>query len=195
MENILLRAKARRERALKVTQTLGLLERWSRFGSPVVVGSVRHDLVVELDIDMEIYADNPGIEPGFEIMSEIARLPGVWKIRFSNELTTPNQGLYWQIRYRDHVDDVWKVDCWLLANDHPHAHWAEKFADAMQQALTDQTRRTILEIKEALKGKPGINGINIYKAVLEDGVRHPTEFTQWLAEHQPSGLTFWLPSG
>ena len=193
MDDILQRAEDRRRRAWDVIETLGLLERWSRVGSPVIVGAVRHGLVVTLDIDMEIYSDDPRIEHGFEIMSELAVLPGVWKIRYSNELAGPDQGLYWQIRYRDRLGDVWKVDSWLVALDHPDAHWAEEFADAMQKVLTDRTRRAILEMKETLLGEPGIRGIDIYRAVLEGGVRRPHEFTQWLVEHRPSGITYWCP--
>ena len=108
MDDVLLRAAKRRERALRIIEKLDLLQRWSRYGSPVIVGAVRHGLMVALDIDMEIYSDNPKIEHGFEVMSGVARLPGVWKVRFSNELAGPDQGLYWQIRYRDQEGDVWK---------------------------------------------------------------------------------------
>ncbi len=194
MDEILRRAEERQRRASDVIKTLGLIEKWSLYGKPVIVGAVKTGLVVALDIDMEIYSDDPRIESGFKVMSELAVLPGVWKIRFSNELESPDQGLYWQIRYRDEIGDVWKVDSWLVAYDHPHAHWGEKFADTMQKVLTNQTRRAILEIKETLLGKPEVRGIDIYRAVLEDGVRSPDEFIQWMAEHKPSGIILWLPS-
>ena len=194
MDDVLLRAEKRQERALSVIGRLGLLERWSCYGSPVLVGAIRYGLMVALDIDMEIYSDNPKIEDGFELMSEVARLPGVWKVRFSNELEGPDQGLYWQIRYRDEEGEVWKVDNWLVSHDHPHAHWGEKFEDAMQRALTNETRRAILEIKECLLGEAGVRGIDIYRAVLEGGVRRLDEFKDWLAEHEASGIILWLPS-
>ena len=194
MDEILHRAEERRRRASDVIKTLGLIERWSRYGKPVIVGAVKTGLVVALDIDMEIYSDDPRIEHGFEVMSELAVLPGVWKIRFSNELENPDQGLYWQIRYRDEVGDVWKIDSWLIDFNHPHAHWAEKCADAIQKVLANQTRRAILEIKEALLGEPEVRGIDIYRAVLEGGVRCPDELVQWMAEHKPSGITRWRPS-
>lgn len=194
MDELLHRAEERRRRALDVIEMLGLFERWSRYGSPVMVGAVRLGLIVALDIDIEIYSNDPRIEHGFELMSELAVLPGVWKIRFSNELAGPDQGLYWQIRYRDQIGDVWKIDNWLVARDHPHAHWGEKFVDAMERALTDQTRRAILEIKEALLGEPRVRGIDIYRAVLEGGVRRPAEFTRWIAEHETAGITDWRPS-
>lgn len=122
MDEVLRRAEERRRRALNVIETLGLFERWSRYGSPVMVGAVRMRLVVALDIDIEIYSEDPRIAHGFKLMSELAVLPGVWKIRFSNELASPDQGLYWQIRCRDQVGEVWKIDNWLIAWDHPHAH-------------------------------------------------------------------------
>ena len=195
MDDLLLRAEQRRERALRIIRELGLLSRWSRYGDPVVVGAIRHGLVVALDIDMEIYSDNPRIEHGFELMSEVARLPGVWKIRFTNQLEDDaDPGLYWQIRYRDQEGEVWNVDSWLLGHDHPYAHWAERFADAMAKALTDDTRHAILEIKESLLAEEGIRGIDIYRAVLDGGVRSPSEFRSWAAEHTSSGMVLWLPS-
>jgi len=188
------RADQRRGRALEVVQELGLVDKWSTFGRPVIVGAVRMGLVVDLDIDMEVYSDDPKIEHGFQVMSQVALLPGVWKISFSNELEGPDQGLYWQIRYRDRVGEVWKVDCWLLGEDHPDAHWAEGFSDAMQKVLTDGTRGAILRIKESLLGRTKARGIDICRAVMEDGVRTPHEFTKWMGDHDTSGITHWLPS-
>lgn len=52
-------------------------------------------------IDLEIYYDAPTVEPGFALVSELARQPAIWKVRFSNELDRPDQGLCWQLRYRD----------------------------------------------------------------------------------------------
>jgi len=194
VDDLLPRAEKRRERALSLAERLGLLERWSRYGSPVLVGAIRYGLVVALDIDMEVYAHHPRIGDAFEVMSEVAQLPGVWKVRFSNHLEEDDQGLYWQIRYRDQEGAVWKVDSWLLSHDHPHAHWADRFARAMEEALTEETRRAILEIKEALLGEAGIRAIDIYRAVLEGGARTPWEFRGWLEEHNPSGIVLWLPS-
>ena len=194
MDDVLLRAEKRRERALSIVGRLDLLPKWSCCGSPIIVGAIRYGLVVALDIDVEIYSDNPSIGQGFEVMSRIASLPGVWQVRFSNELDGPDQGLYWRIRYRDEAGDVWKVDNWLLSHDHPHAHWAERFAEAMQKALADETRRAILEIKEALLGEADIRGIDVYRAVLEGGVRSLSEFRHWMDEHRPSGIVLWLPS-
>jgi len=187
------RAERRRERALDILDRLDLLSRWSRCGNPVIVGAMSFGLMVALDIDMEIYSHDPRIEHGFEVLSNVARLPGVYQVRFSNELAGPDQGLYWQIRFRDQEGETWKVDCWLLAHDHPHAHWAEKLTQAMQNALTTETRRAILEIKEALLGESDIRGLDIYKAVMEGQVRRLEDFRHRIREHKQPGIDLWLP--
>jgi hypothetical protein len=150
--------------------------------------------MVALDIDIEVYSDNPRIEQGFEVMAEVASLRGVREVRFVNELAGPDEGLYWQVRYWDETGDIWNVDTWLVGHDHPHAHWAEKFADAMLGTLTDQTRRAILEIKEGTLTEPGVRGIDVCRAVLEDGVRHPSEFAHWIGENRSSEMVLWLPA-
>lgn len=193
MDSIFLQAEQRRKQALEMLQRLDLLERWSRYGSPVVVGALRHGLMVTPDIDLEIYCDHPQIAHGFRLMSDVAHLPGVWKVRFSNELDAPDRGLYWGIRCRDADGEVWKVDNWLLSHVHPHAHWAERFAEALKRALTDETRRAILEIKAAACGDKDVRGIDVYRAVLEGGVRSPSEFQCWVEAHRPSGMVLWLP--
>jgi hypothetical protein len=192
-DDVFARAEKRRTRALNILERLDLLSRWSRYGDPVIVGAMSFGLMVALDIDMEIYSHDPRIQHGFELLSKVARLPGVHQVRFSNELTGPDQGLYWQIRFRDQEGETWKVDSWLLGHDHPHAHWAEKFTQAMQNALTAETRGAILEIKEALLGESGIRGLDIYKAVLEGQVRRPEEFRRWIKAHKPPRIDLWLP--
>jgi hypothetical protein len=192
-DNVFSRAEKRRARALDILERLDLLSRWSRYGNPVIVGAVSFGLMVALDIDMEIYSDDPRIEHGFEVLSQVARLPGVYQVRFSNELLGPDQGLYWQIRFRDEEGESWKIDSWLLGHDHPHAHCAEKLTQAMQKTLTDKTRRAILEIKEALLGEAGVRSLDIYKAVLEGQVRHPENFRRWIKAHKPARIDLWLP--
>lgn len=193
MIDLVRRADQRRRRALVVIEELGLMERWSRYGKPVMVGAVRIGLVVDLDIDIEVYSQCPRIDDGFKVMSKLALLPGVWKVRFSNELEGPDQGLYWQIRHRDGLGDVWKIDTWLVGEDHPDAHHSERFADAMEKALTDETRTAILGIKEALLGRTEVRGVDVYKAVLRDGVRSPEEFIRWTSDESQSVTTHWLP--
>ncbi len=193
-EDILVRAEQRRQQTLDVLRILGLMEKWSHFGEPKIVGAVRYGLVVAPDIDLAIYTEFPQIQHGFEVMSVIAKIPGVWKIRYSNELDRPDQGLYWQIRYRVQNGEIWKIDNWLLSRDHLQRNWDERFACALEHRLTQETRRAILQIKEALLGREDVRGIDIYRAVLEGNVLSPNSFLDWLKIHPPDLLEYWLPA-
>jgi hypothetical protein len=193
LDDIFARAEQRGVKALEILERLELFRRWSRFGSSELVGAVRYGLAVRPDIDMEIYSENPRIEQGFEVMSEVARLPGIWKVRFSNELSGPDQGLYWGLRFRSEDGEVWKVDQWYLSQNHPQAHWGEKLAAAMERLLTSETRRAILEIKEATQGEPDVHGIDVYRSVMEGGARNLVMFRDWFPRHRTLGISLWLP--
>ena len=194
-EDILSRAERRRQQALVVLDKLGLMERWSHFGEPKIVGAVRYGLVVAPDIDLAIYSEHPQISHGFAVMSSLAEIPGVWKVRFSNELDRPDEGLYWQVRYIAGDATVWKVDNWLLSINHPQAQWDDRFALALEKALIPESRRAILKIKEDTSGQEWAHGIDIYQAVMEGGVRSLTAFQEWLAAKPSEKLNYWLPSG
>jgi hypothetical protein len=189
---VLERAEQRRLVAHEIVARLEILDRWAVFGAPTLVGAVAYGLLVAPDIDVEIYCAEPTVEAGFAVMREIAPLPGVWRVRFSNELDAPDQGLYWQIRYRlEPADDPWKLDMWLLAHDHPGPK-AIEIVEEMRRALTDETRAAILEIKEAVV-RSGVRSIDVYRAVLDDGVRTPGEFLVWHERNASTGLLDWHP--
>ena len=191
--DVLEREAARQRRAREVVARLGLFERWAEVGIPKLVGSAAFGLMVAPDIDIEIYCELPTVEAGFSVMSELARRPGVWKVRFSNELDAADQGLYWQLRYRADGSEVWRIDAWLLAHDHPGPR-AVDLVEAMKRVLTVEARTAILVIKEAVLDGPDVHSIEIYEAVLDAGVRSPDEFLAWRAHREPVSLTFWRPA-
>ena len=193
MDQILRRAEERTERAFEVIEALDLIGRWSRCGRPSLVGSVSFGLVVNRDIDLDIISKQPTIEQGFGVISEIAVLQGVLKIRYSNCLEKVDQGLRWQIEYRDKYGDIWTVDNWLLCENHPHAGLLGALVERMQKALSPELRRVILQIKETVQSEPKARGIDIYEAVISHGVRSPQEFAIWLEGGERSEISEWLP--
>lgn len=192
-EELLRRQLKRQRAAAEILSRLDLLGRWSQVGSPKLVGAAAYGLMVAPDVDIEIYCDVPTVDPGFVIVSELARQHAVWKVRFSNELGGPDQGLYWQIRYRANGSEVWKIDMWLLGNDHPGPRSLD-LVEPMRRALTDETRAAILGIKETLLGETDVHAIEIYEAVLDHDARTAAEFRSWQSRRKPRGLTFWRPA-
>ena len=196
-EDVLRRAAARRHRALQIAGVLDLTARWSVVGDVVSVGAVAYDLVVSPDLDYEVFTSAaPTIRAGFRVLADLAELPSVTTTHFRNALDTPDRGLYWQVRYRNQDGRDWKIDVWTLARDHPGpcAAW---IVEPMRQALDDETRAAILELKEirAAGQAPYVASIDIYRAVIDDGVRTADDLLAWMGSNYTPTLTPWRPGG
>jgi hypothetical protein len=188
------RQTQRRHAADEILARLRLMELWEEVGcQPKLVGAAAYGLMVATDVDLEIYSGAPSVELGFAVVSQLAREPGVWKVRFSNELDEPDQGLYWQVRYRLTPDEVWNVDMWLLPHDHPGPRSLD-LVEPLTRALTEETTEAILRIKEILSEQPDAQSIEIYEAVIDGGVRSESEFREWQNVRVRTGLTLWRPT-
>ena len=184
------------KRALEIVAETRIRELWEKVGRTFLVGSARFGLMRAPNIDFEIYVEKPDAKDGFAVMREIAALPNVTGIEYRNFLDTPDPGLYWRVDYRDGDGVLWDFDNWLVPYSHPHAGMADAFASAMERALTPDARRVILDLKTALAGPaPGDKprGIDVYRAVLEGGVRSPEEFRRWAERNPPPPLETWRP--
>ncbi len=187
------RAEKRFVTAMSILDELRLLERWGRIGNPCIVGAMAYGLQVAPDIDMEIFCDRPTVQAGFALISACVQDPRIRRARYANELDGPDQGIYFQLRYRHESGEDWKLDMWLVANDHP-GPLSRDLVEPMRRALTDETREAILSIKEqGLARKAKVPSIDIYRAVLDDHVRTYKEFVAWQQGAKPAGLTFWRP--
>jgi len=187
------RAAKRLDISNEILHELQLLNRLAGIGSPVVVGAAACGLIVNPDIDIEIYCTEPNAEDGFMLLAEISKHPKVKEIKFKNAMDTADQGLYFQIRYL-HSDVLWKIDMWLLANNHP-GPTARDFLNPMLNTLTETTRLAIIEIKEELllRGEK-YPSIYIYQSVLDGDARSLEDFYNWYeTNNKPTGLTTWVP--
>ncbi|MHA2340193.1 MAG: nucleotidyltransferase domain-containing protein [Candidatus Hodarchaeales archaeon] len=188
------KAEELQHQALGVIEEIGLLTKWEQVGKPILVGSVRFGLMTkQSDIDLEIYVERPDIKTGFEVIQKFALLPGVKKVRYSNELKTIHEGLYWRIDYVDEKSIAWSIDNWMLSHSHPHAGVADKFARAMEKALTLENRHRILEIKANIPPELETRRRDVYKAVLRDDIETFYEFQEWIKDNPPVEIEHWRP--
>jgi hypothetical protein len=79
----------------------------------------------------------------------------------------------------------WRIDLTLWLND-PHVNlttWHEN----LRESVTGEQRLAILRIKDVWHRLPSypdrVGGMQIYTAVLDDGVRSPQQFAAWLADN------------
>ncbi|MCX5555393.1 hypothetical protein [Streptomyces sp. NBC_00038] len=189
---LLSRQESRQEKARTVLDTLKPLQRWERCGEPRLCGAMSYDLLVAPDIDIEIFGDLR-VDAGFSLVSDWARDPAVDRVLFINAVGEPDAGLGWELHYR--LDGVrWAVQMWLLPTDYEGPRSADLVAP-MRAALCSTTRSRILHIKEALVArKAEYRSIDVYRAVLDHGVKGVEEYNQWCRSYSSTGLLNWSPA-
>ena len=193
---VLARSRDRRAEALGILEELGLMRAWTEFGRPVLVGAVAHDLVWGRDIDLEVYCPQVGINEGFQVLAQACQAsPRVVSAQFGNFLAEADQALYWQLKYRLPEGEEWKVDMWSARDDYALPR-GESLVEPLRAALTPETRLAILRLKEAREHETGLEclSIDLYRAVVRDGVRRPAELRAWLASNEVGVLSGWRPS-
>jgi hypothetical protein len=194
MTHVTERANKKRASAWNILSDLRLVAKWERYGRPVIVGALAYDLLVNPDIDMEIYCPDLRIEHGFRVLGECALNANVTKAHFSNELSSRDEALYWQLHYRCGEAEEWKIDMWSAGTDYRLPR-GENLVEPMKMAITPETRRVILELKEQRLADPTLRcaSVDLYRAVLDDGVRTTADLRDWLGTHETGVLTDWKP--
>lgn len=190
--DVLERAEQRKINAESVLTELDILNLWRSVGTPIIVGGLAYNLVVNPDIDIEVYCVELDIKSGMAILASLAIHPNVTHAKYSNHLDGPDQGLYYQIKYKADTGEVWKIDMWLMAHDHP-GPCARDLVKPLVAVLDDAKRRMILHLKEKVKeSNLKVASIKIYQAVVDHNIEDFNEFITWY-ESEPQGLTFWKP--
>ncbi|WP_342440630.1 hypothetical protein MHB40_13075 [Lysinibacillus sp. FSL K6-0057] len=190
--NSLDRATKKKQQAESVLTDLQLIQKWSTVGECFLVGAAAYNLMVSPDIDLETFCDvpNPHI-----IMSELAMLTqnkNVIELKYRDYTSSDFKGHYFKLLYR--AEEVeWNIDMWLFSNSHNGAI-SKDLVPFMKNHLTVETRKAILDIKEALLHLPTqYASIFIYQAVLEFGIRHVDDFLQWTKHHNTTVPFHWQP--
>ncbi|MCS7482368.1 hypothetical protein ACFFQW_20175 [Umezawaea endophytica] len=170
-----------------VVDALGLNQSLAVVGEPVRVGSSALGLLVKRDIDITVVCQELGKsvhEAVANLGAELARHHRVERVLFRNDTGSWNtdatypDGFYLGATYRSAAGDDWNLDIWFV--DEPERQPDLDHVRSMPARLTPEIRAAILEIKKAYLGRPehgkSVNGYEIYRAVLDDGVRTPEAF-------------------
>jgi hypothetical protein len=171
-----------------ILEELDIVKLLRPHGTPLQMGSSSLGLMVWPDIDMCVSCPGLAIEHALETMRPIYSHPMVKRVQYLNEVGQFNSSgevhdrYYFAIYYHGANDIEWKIDIsfWNAVEDHP-----EPVQDAVAKNLTEETRLAILWIKDIWHRLPTyqteVFSVDIYDAVLEHGVRTPSEFDEYLA--------------
>ncbi len=160
----------------------------SALGAVRFVGSYALGLMVWRDIDITVFCDTYDPDTCFEALRPLVRHPRVKKLRWDNERGKLHatdwlpDGYYWGVRYWTDERVEWKLDIWLMPRDTESAKLKE--FEAFQAALTPETCRAILRIKDAWRANPDYRSMAVYDAVLKHGARTVDDLRDYLQRRQ-----------
>lgn len=172
-----------KKQADKILEDLHLLEKLNKYGDVNFAGSYALDLMVKRDIDI-VVSSTMNYKHFLELVNTLFSLPNVYNLHLQDfrKSIYPQrpQGIYCGISYIIKPDIFWKIDVWFMPKE---GGGAKKLVEWVKERLTDENRKIILKIKnEMLDIKLGkeILGMDVYKVVLESGVKDLSGFREYL---------------
>lgn len=195
------RSEKAAEAARRLLERCGVVAIWKKLGATVnLVGSLRMGLTTpnRRDVDLHIYSDQVDVAESFRAVGALASRPGVRRVEFANFLATEERCVQWRVGLVDPSEPEetaleWALDLIHIERNSKYDGYFEDVADRIAAALTPETKRAILTIKEAAPDAEKIAGIEIYRAVLEGGVRDWAAFVAWRRERPVDGVLEWSP--
>ncbi len=187
--------KKMEERAWKMVQELRIREIWESVGATVnLVGSLRMGLIAaNRDVDFHIYTSPFRLSESFRAMGLLAEHPKVHTIHYVNLLEEEDRCISWQALCHDEIGEAWQIDMIHILEDSVYAGYFESVADRLLRRLTPETREAILRLKWDLFPKGQVRGIEVYRAVLDGGIRDKKSFLKWRETHPLEGICHWMP--
>jgi len=164
------------DQAQEVLESIDLLNYLSRFGKPIIVGSVALGLMTWRDIDID--CEMPGKlkeEDFWEAARHLLTLEQVRLItlvdnRLSIEKNRP-QSMYIGAKFQAVDGAIWKIDIRFVSEQYAIA---QKYLESISSRLTKENRKAILEIKDVValdsRYRTEISSVDIYEAVLDEGI-------------------------
>ena len=195
------RSEKAAEAARRLLERCGVVAIWEELGATVnLVGSLRMGLTTpnRRDVDLHIYSDKVDVAESFRAVGALASRPGVRRVEFGNFLATEERCVQWRVWLVDPSEPEetaleWALDLIHIERNSKYDGYFEDVAERIAAALTPETKRAILTIKEAAPDDEKIAGIEIYRAVLEGGVRDWAAFLDWRRTRPLDGVLEWRP--
>lgn len=195
MEGIHRLAELNQKRAWKIIEDTDIIAIWQSIGAEInLVGSLKSGLLMKnRDIDFHIYSDPVILSDSFRAISILATNPGITRIEYVNLLQTEEACIEWHVWYEDKDGDTWKFDLIHIQKGSAYDGYMEKVTSRIIELLTPEIRDAVLQIKYDIPETEKVMGIEIYRAVLEAGIRDYNQFQEWRKKNPVIGVLKWMP--
>lgn len=187
-DSLVVQAENLKQQAHLVLERLNLLHILSKYGQPIIVGSVAMGLMTWPDIDIDLVTKGEINEEDFwQTARHLLAHPDITRItlvdnRQCQELNRP-KSMYIGCQYKALRSLTWKLDIRFLS---PKFAIAPSYLENMMANLTDCKKKAILSIKHTIAEDPRyrnkISSVDIYKAVMDKGITNMASFEAYLKE-------------
>lgn len=183
------------KRAREIIADTGIEDIWRSAGvEPRLVGSLKTGLLVKhRDIDFHVYSNPVVIADSFAAMARLAEHPAIKTIEYNNLLDTDERCIEWHARYLDRDGKSWQIDMIHILGGSRYDGYFERMAERITEVLTPEIREAILRLKYQTLDDEKVMGVEVYQAVIRDGVRTYPEFMAWRKQHPVTGIVEWIP--
>ena len=191
-EELLARQSALQAEAQEVLAGLDLAALVADIGPLVVTGSFVSGLMCWRELDVMVcVGDHFSPREVLRLLQRIVARTGATALEYSDErgprcVTGQVRDERYHVPFAvDRAGQSWRIDLTLWLHD---AHLnVTRWHEELRERITSEQRRAVLRIKDEWHRRPEypgeVGGLEVYTAVLEDGVRTPGQFAAWL-EHR-----------
>jgi hypothetical protein len=168
-----------------VLEKLQLLQFLSKYGKPVITGSLATGLMTWRDIDIELVDETKSFQNIFDTVNYLFGIDNIKNIQLNNNIggrirAENPDGLYLGFQYQD--EELWKIDIWFIHNEKKHS--GKDDVEWFSNNIDKEKRKSILIIKNQMavhpKYRKTIFSTDIYDAVLKDNITSYEGFIEYL---------------
>lgn len=169
----------RKENADRILYEFSLLDKLKELGTPHIIGSYRMDMMAWNDLDIDIENDNMSLEKLYALSDFILRtFHPVW-YEAKEEVNAEGKTVWFHGFETTITGELWNVDLWFF--DKETIDNAEKYCDNIKAKTSQRQKDIIVNIKQDLITRglysfEQYKSIDVYKAVIENGVTNVNEF-------------------
>ena len=196
-EELLARQSALHEEARKVLAELDLAALVADIGPLLVTGSFVSGLMCWRELDVMVLAgDDFSPQDVLRLLPRIVERTGATALEYHDErgprcVTGQVRDERYHVPFTvDWAGRCWRIDLTLWLHD-PHLN-VTRWHEELRGRITAEQRSAVLRIKDVWHRRPTypdqVGGLDIYTAVIDDGVRTPSQFASWLTSHGLPGM-------
>ena len=183
----------RKSAAEKLLDYFRFQDLFNQYGDYVIRGSFAHDLMLKPDIDGTIFVSNLDLDKMLDLVGLLVKTPGVMSVTMENRALVDERGETnkkgWVIRMKVPFEGLnWNFDIHILKFEDSEGHdylGEHKYTQLQHDAML-LIKAQLTEMKR-YPGSSKIPGsfasVDIYRAVIEDGVMITDQLLFWGETH------------